>query len=91
MTDQNITNNQATQDVESRLEILMKKVEKDSEDFERASKETDDRLNEIEAKVDASVENVEKLSADLDEAEKEAEDELDQIILEQAEDLASEE
>ena len=91
MTDENIANDQAEKDAQNQLENLLAESEKINQELEQSSEETKKMLDAIDAGVDESVEKVEKLSAELDEIEKEAEDEMDQLILEKAEDLASEE
>lgn len=90
MIDQNIATDQIEKEAEEKLSDLLRETEKISQELKQSSEDTEDKLNEIDSNVNESVEKVEKLSAELDEIEKETEDELDQLILEQAEDLASE-
>jgi F0F1-type ATP synthase membrane subunit b/b' len=89
-TDQNTTNNNDSDALEAQLKDLLEKSQKDLEDMDVAYKDLNQAFDEVNGRVDATIANIDQIQSDLDQAEKTAGDELDALILEQAEDLASE-
>lgn len=89
-THQNNTNNQSTQAINSQLADLLNEAKKVNQEIDETNKEASGEMTDLEVKVGESIKNVEQIYSDLDQIEKDSSDELDKLVLQQAEDLASE-
>ncbi len=89
-TDQNNTNNQNVQALNSQLVDLLDEAKKVNQEIDETNKEAMEEMTDLEVKVGESIKDVEQIYSDLDHIEKDAGDEIDKLVLQQAEDLASE-
>lgn len=89
MKTDNNTTNQNVQDLNNQLGDLLDETKKVNQEIDDVNLETREEINMLDSKVDDSITKVEQVYSDLDKAEKEASDQLDKIVLQQAEDLAS--
>ncbi len=90
-TNQNTTKSKKVKDLNSQLNDLLGEAKKANQDIDATNKESEEVMNDLEARVNKSTANVEKICSELDTIEKEAGDKLDKLVLEEAENLASDE
>ncbi|MFA6408517.1 MAG: hypothetical protein WCW36_03600 [Candidatus Paceibacterota bacterium] len=89
-TDQDTTNIQTAQELGGELDVLVEEAKGIIQEIEDANKESSVTMDALDASTDVAVADIEKSLAELDQIEKESGDELDKLMLEEAEDLASE-
>ena len=77
------------QELENELEGLLAEAGKIKADMDELKVKTEGRFDEIEKSVDGYVADVEKIYSELDQAEERAGEELDKLMLEQIDDLSS--
>lgn len=86
----NDQNNQTVQSLTDELSILLKEARDVSKDIDETNAGAEKKMDSIEKDANDSAEKLERIYSELDQAEKDAGDELDRLVLQQAEDLASE-
>ncbi|MCX6736789.1 MAG: hypothetical protein NTW73_01750 [Candidatus Parcubacteria bacterium] len=89
-TDQNTSNDQNDQFVDSQVNDLIDRTKKIEEEINATNQIVNQSIDDLDAKVDQTIGNVEKICSDLDKVEEEAGDELDKLAMEEAEDLSKE-
>jgi predicted nucleic acid-binding Zn-ribbon protein len=78
-------------ELDRELKSLLDEAEKLNLEAEADLARTEKELDEIESSVDASISKIETIHSELDEAEVIAGNELDQLVLQQIEDLTTDE
>lgn len=86
-----IQNNKDVQDITDKLNALAEDAKKLGADFDKANKRTEETLNAIEADVDQASKEIDEATSDLDSAEKEADEKIDKLLINQSEEIASQE
>ena len=89
-TDQNMAGDQSAQVSATQLNDLLAQAREMGQEIEKNAEESKKEMNDLEERVDASVKNINQACSDLDAVDREAVDELDGLVLEEAEDLATE-
>ena len=90
-TNKNTTKDPKIKDLDNQLNDLLDETKKVNKDIKATNREAENAMDNLDAKVNASVAKVERIYSDLDKMEKESGDKLDRLILEEAENLASDE
>lgn len=83
-------NQQLSAEDEAMLEQALKEAQAISDQITKESGEFEKKFEDFKEKANAGLERIEKLDKELQSAEEETANELDRLIMEQAEDLASE-
>jgi tRNA(Met) C34 N-acetyltransferase TmcA len=84
-------NDTQIKDAKKKLAALLAEAKELKNEVDQTSKDSNKVLDNIEKDVDVTINGLEKDFADLDKKEKQAGDELDKLIIDQADDLTSNE
>lgn len=87
--EQNTTNNQTVQDITNQLDDLIEEAKGVNREIQETNASAKTNLDRIDADVTQSEQKLEQIFSDLIEIEKEEGDKLDALIIEEAENMAS--